>query len=53
MIHVIEKKILPPLEERSTKKKTFGLMMTCMDYFSSSQQRLVCKKKENEASLST
>ena len=33
MIHVIEKKILPPSEERSTEKeKTFGLTMTCMDY---------------------
>jgi hypothetical protein len=33
------------------EKKTFGLTTTCMDYFSSSQQRLVYKK--NEASLST
>ncbi len=48
MIHVIEKKILPPFEERSmekesklikrplsdktTKLQTFGLTMTCMDY---------------------
>ena len=32
MIHVIEKKILPPFEERSMKRKTFGLTMTCMDY---------------------
>ncbi len=26
------------------EKKTFGLTMTCMDYFSSSQQCLVYKK---------
>ena len=32
MIHVIEKKILPPFEERSSERKTFGLTMTCMDY---------------------
>jgi hypothetical protein len=53
MIHVIEKKILPPFEKKKHEKKTFGLTTTCMDYFSSSQQRPVYKKKRNEASLST
>ena len=33
MIHVIEKKILPPSEERSTEKETFGLTMNCNGLF--------------------
>jgi hypothetical protein len=33
------------IKRKKHKKKTFGLTMTCMDYFSSSQQRLVYKKK--------
>ena len=33
MIHVIEKKILPPSEERSTEKETLGLTMNCNRIF--------------------
>jgi len=46
MIHVIEKKILPPFEERSSERKTFGLTMTPVDY---SPPRKTSRLQKNEA----
>jgi hypothetical protein len=43
---VVKKKILPPFEERSTQKKTFGLTVTRMGY---SPPRKTSRLQKNEA----
>jgi len=44
MIHVIEKKILPPFEERSSEKKNFWLNDELNGLFSFSKKRFVHRK---------